>query len=88
MRKSISLALVIVMMLSMFIFAIPASAATVDNGVRGQEHVEALYFGSSKPNIDGYVSEAEWGEATVFVDGVKAATKDETRQFSRFVYSR
>ncbi len=42
--------------------AIPVNAHNADN----IEDVEAKYF-DVKPVIDGYISEAEWGEATVWV---------------------
>lgn len=87
MRKSLSLALVIAMMLSMFIFVLPASAAPVTVGTDEGEYIDAPYFASA-PTIDGFVTEAEWGEASVIVDAATAASKDDKEPYSRFIYWR
>ncbi len=88
MRKSLSLALAVVMLLSAMIFTIPASAATITEsaGTEG-EKVEAPYF-ESAPTIDGIVSEAEWGEASVRVEAFYAASKDDSEPSSRFIFWR
>ena len=41
-------------------FVLPVSAASAKN----IDYVQAQYF-TSAPTIDGYISEAEWGEYTV-----------------------
>lgn len=87
MRKSISLVLVIAMMLSMFVFAIPTSAATITQGSSDCDRVEAPYF-EVAPTIDGIVSVAEWGEASVHVEAYDAATKDDSEPYSRFIFWR
>lgn len=62
-----------------------AASATAEN----IEYVEAWYFEPGKePSVDGYISEAEWGEATFTVDASDCATKDDTEPFSRFLFWR
>ncbi len=84
MKKTISLVMIVAMLLSCVAFAIPASAkATAEN----IDYVDALYFDKA-PTIDGYISEAEWGEATVFVESYDCATIDDTTPYYNFFYNR
>ena len=83
MRKSISLVLVIAMLASALIFAIPTSAAPAVN----IDYVEAKYFAAA-PTIDGYISEAEWGEYTVMVEATDCETKDGESPYKCFLYWR
>ncbi len=62
MKKLLSLGLALLMIFAVVAGVIPANAA----GAANTEDVEAKYF-DVEPVIDGYISEAEWGEATVFV---------------------
>ncbi len=63
MKKLISMLIVAVMIVATFAAAIPAGAVF---GLPVQE-VEALYF-DAKPEIDGIVTDAEWGEPTAIAD--------------------
>ena len=88
MKKTISLVMVIVMLLSCMAFAIPASA--VENATTLIDEVEALYF-ENAPTIDGYITEAEWGEATVVVENWDYATTDDASKgaaYHKFFYNR
>ncbi|MBQ4066702.1 MAG: hypothetical protein IJD22_03550 [Clostridia bacterium] len=84
MKKTISLVLIAIMLLSCVAFAVPASAkATAENIA----YVDALYF-ETAPTIDGYVSEAEWGEATFTINALDCATIDDTTTWYEFFYNR
>ena len=83
MRKSISLVLVAVMLFAAIAVAIPTSAASAKN----IDYVEAQYF-TSAPTIDGYISEAEWGEYTVMVEATDCETKDGSSPWKFFLYWR
>lgn len=72
MKKLISLLIVTVMVFAAFEAVIPAAAV-----VGSVDTVEVPYF-DVKPTIDGIVSEAEWGESSVYVDRDDAATIDDT----------
>ena len=80
MKKLLSLLLVAIMLFACVAVAIPASAADwIDT-------VDALYF-DKKPYIDGYITEAEWGEPTTVVRQSDAVTvKDSNPGFNRFFY--
>ena len=84
MKKTISLVMVIAMLLSCVAFAVPASAKAKADNI---DYVDALYF-EKAPSVDGYISEAEWGEATVFVEALDCATIDDTTPYTRFFYNR
>lgn len=87
MKKTISLVLIAIMVLSCFIFAIPASALASAADI---EYVEALYF-ETAPTIDGYISEAEWGAPTfdLFADDcVNADDAAQGYRFHEFFYNR
>ena len=80
MKKLLSLLLVAIMLFACVALAIPASAAD------WIEEVEAYYF-DKKPYIDGYITEAEWGEPTTVVRQSDAVTvKDSNPGFNRFFY--
>lgn len=80
MKKILSMLLVTIMLFASIAAAIPANAATND-------YVEALYF-DKKPYIDGYITEAEWGESTVYVGQEDAATIGASSpKYNRFFYS-
>ena len=83
MRKSISLVLVAVMLFAAIAVAIPTSAASAKN----IDYVEAQYF-TSAPTIDGYISEAEWGEYTVMVEATDCETKNGSSPWKFFLYWR
>ncbi len=84
MKKAISFFLIVSMLLSCVVFALPASAlATAEN----IDYVEALYF-ETAPTIDGYISEEEWGEYNVFVEAWDCATVDDTTPYYNFFYNR
>ena len=84
MKKTLSLVMIVAMLLSCVAFAVPASAkATAEN----IDYVEALYF-EKAPTIDGYISEAEWGEATVYVESYDCATVDDKDPYYNFFYNR
>lgn len=81
MKKITSLLLVAVMMFALIAVAIPVSA------YEWIEEVEALYF-DQKPYIDGYITEAEWGEPTTVVTQADAATvSDSDPRYNRFFYN-
>ncbi len=84
MKKTISLVLVAIMLLSCVAFAIPASALATASAI---DYKEALYF-ETAPTIDGYISEAEWGQHTVFVEAWDCATIDDTTPYYNFFYNR
>ena len=87
MKKIISLLTVLVIVLTSVAAAIPAGAV---DGLPVAE-VEAPYF-DVKPTFDGIVSEAEWGEPTVWVDQQDAAQvifsedRPEASDFNTFFY--
>lgn len=84
MKKTISLVLVAVMLLSCIVLAIPASAkATAENIA----YVDALYF-ENAPTVDGYISEAEWGAPTFSITAYDCATIDDTTPWYEFFYNR
>ncbi len=83
MRKSISLVIVAVMLFAAIAVAIPTSAASAKN----IDYVQAQYF-TSAPTIDGYISEAEWGEYTVMVEATDCETKDGSSPWKFFLYWR
>ena len=64
-------------------FVLPVSAASAKN----IDYVEAQYF-TSAPTIDGYISEAEWGEYTVMVEATDCETKDGSSPWKFFLYWR
>lgn len=72
MKKIISLIMVISMMLSAISFLSINSMAEYLEGELGIDYVEAPYF-TSAPTIDGYVSEAEWGERLFYANSDDAA---------------
>ena len=84
MKKTISLVMVIAMLLSCVAFAVPASAKAKADNI---DYVDALYF-ENAPTVDGYISDAEWGEYSVFVEALDCATIDDTSPYSRFFYNR
>ncbi len=84
MKKTLSLVMVAAMLLSCVAFAIPASAKAKADNI---DYVDALYF-ENAPTVDGYISEAEWGEADVFVEALDCATIDDTIPYTRFFYNR
>ncbi len=63
MKRTLSMLIVAVMVLATFAAAIPASAVAY----LPIAEVEAPYF-DVKPNIDGYVTEAEWGYPSAIAD--------------------
>ena len=80
MKKIISLMLVSIMLFAGVAAAIPASA------VDWIEETDALYF-DKKPYIDGYITEAEWGEPTTVIRQSDAVTvKDSDPGYNRFFY--
>lgn len=86
MKKTLSLLLVVVMLLSAAVIAVPTSALASASDI---DYVEALYFEPGKrPTIDGYISTEEWGTATLTVEASDAATKDDTSPYSTFLYWR
>ncbi len=86
MRKFISLVMALAMIVSaMAVTAIGAGAEMLD-GEDGIDYVEALYF-ETAPTIDGYISEAEWGKATVHMQNDWCASKDDSEPyFNSFFY--
>ena len=86
MKKTLSLLLVIAMLLSAVVFAVPASALAEAADI---DYVQALYFEPGKrPTIDGYISPEEWGTATLTVEASDCATKDDNDPYSTFLYWR
>ncbi len=62
MKRLFALFLTLILVLPVFAWVLPVGAHNAAN----IEAVEAKYF-DVKPVIDGYISEAEWGEATVWM---------------------
>ena len=95
MRKFISLAMVLAMLVSvMSLTALTTSASYFDeegyeewpDGNTGYQCVEALYF-ENEPTIDGSISEAEWGESTVYMSSTEAASMaDNKPYYASFFY--
>ena len=85
MKKTITWVLLAAMLLSTVAMAIPANAW----GDRVfTDDVIALLF-TSPPTIDGYISEAEWGDVTVNVAKCDAATVESTSVVNnRFFYAK
>lgn len=81
MKKLISVALVAIMLFACVAAAIPVGADASDTA----QHVEAYYF-DTKPFIDGYVSEAEWGAPTFAVEQDAAAKKGDKAPASTSAY--
>ena len=80
MKKIVSMLIAAVMLIATFAAAIPVAAFD------GVEEVEALYF-DVKPNIDGIVTEEEWGTRTTYVDQKDAATIEDSNPVNnRFFY--
>ena len=84
MKKLISGILILSMLLSSVAFTVPVSAMAKADNI---DYVSALYFASA-PSVDGYISEAEWGESSVFVEALDCATIDDTVPYTRFFYNR
>lgn len=84
MKKTISLVLIAIMLLSCVAFAVPASAKATASNI---DYKEALYF-EKAPTIDGYVSEAEWGAETFSVTAWDCATTDDTTPWYEFFYNK
>ncbi len=72
------------MLLSCVAFALPASALATAEYI---DYKQALYF-ETAPTIDGYISEAEWGQHTVFVEAWDCATVDDSQPYYNFFYNR
>ncbi|MDD6095043.1 MAG: hypothetical protein PUC29_04795 [Clostridia bacterium] len=86
MKKTLSLLLVIAMLMSAIVIAIPAGAAATAEEI---DYVDALYFEPGKqPTIDGFISTAEWGSASIRVEATDCATKDDTSPYNRFLFWR
>ena len=80
MKKLVSMLIAAIMLVAAISAAIPVSA------FEGVEEVEALYF-DVKPNIDGIVTEAEWGPYTTYVSQADAATIEDSQPVNnRFFY--
>ena len=73
----------IVLLIASSAFVLPASAAKAKN----IDYVEAQYFAAA-PTIDGYISEAEWGEYTVLVEATDCETKNGSSPWKFFLYWR
>ncbi len=84
MKKIISIIMTVAMLLSCVVFALPASALATASAI---DYKEALYF-ETAPTIDGYISEAEWGQHTVFVEAWDCATVDDIAPYYNFFYNR
>ncbi|MBE6587798.1 MAG: hypothetical protein E7647_05220 [Ruminococcaceae bacterium] len=84
MKKTISLVLIAIMLLSCVAFAVPASAKATAQNIA---YVDALYF-ENAPTIDGYISEAEWGESTFSITAWDCATTDDTSPWYEFFYNK
>lgn len=83
MKKLLSLGLALLMVFAVVAGVIPVGAAGADN----IDEVEAKYF-DVKPVIDGYISEAEWGEATVWVKQSETTKPGDTSPYpNRFFYN-
>ncbi len=66
-----------------------APAVSAEATAEDIDYVDALYFEpDSRPSVDGFISEAEWGTASVFVEAADCATKDDTTPYNRFLYWR
>ncbi len=82
MKKIISTFVVCAMLLSLSTALAYTSNAKADY----IDYVDALYF-TSEPNLDGIITEAEWGSPTVTVDGWDATTLyDKDPYMNRFFY--
>ncbi len=81
MKKIVSL-LIVALMLTATLSMTFTSSAKADY----IDYVEALYF-ETAPNIDGYITTAEWGEATFSVDSDDAVTKDDTDPYMNRYFS-
>lgn len=94
MRKIISL----IMALAMIITAVSAMTITASANATwsgeptwggddetGIDYVEALYF-ENEPTIDGFVSEAEWGERTIEMYSEQCAMGTSTPYYNSFFY--
>jgi hypothetical protein len=87
MKKIISAVMTLAMLLSIVAMAIPASASVdVAHTADYIDYVEAYYF-STAPKIDGVITTDEWGEPSVEVDSVNAATKDDKDPNNLFFYA-
>ena len=84
MKRIISFVTVIAMLLSCMAFTVPVSARAIADDI---DYVDALYF-ENAPTVDGYISDAEWGEYSVFVEALDCATIDDNSPYSRFFYNR
>ncbi len=96
MKQLISVILTIAMIASaLSVMAITSNAIAYGNGYSswygnddgtGIDYVEALYF-ENEPTIDGYVTEAEWGERTIEMYSEELGTADECEPYySSFFY--
>lgn len=83
MKRLSALFLSLIMIFPLITGILPANAAYAEN----IDEVEAKYF-DVKPVIDGYISEAEWGEATVWSRQNFATTVGDTTPYpNRFFYN-
>ena len=84
MKKFLALALVLAMALSVAV--IPTSADEGTN-ITGQSNMEvtAYAFGTA-PNIDGEISEAEWGKSVVIADSTTANNDQSTAKSANNTY--
>ena len=81
MKKLISVIAAAAIVFTLFQFVSPSFAS-------GEiDEAEALYF-DVKPEIDGIVTDAEWGEPTVLVDRRDAASTEDTEPVNNRFFMR
>ncbi len=86
MRKIISLMMVLAMLVSAVAVTTFGASAEMLDGKEGIDYVDALYF-ETAPTIDGYITEAEWGEATLELRANWCATPASTKPlYNSFFY--
>lgn len=86
MRKFISLMMVLAMLVSAMAATTVMAGAEMLDGDEGIDYVEAYYF-TAAPTIDGYITEAEWGEVTVELQHDWCATLDDSKPvYNSFFY--
>jgi len=83
MKRMISYLLAAVMIVTSVYYAVPVNAAVAEN----IDYQNALFF-TSPPEIDGYISEAEWGEASFTVEMWDCANVDDVIPYYNFFYNR
>ncbi len=84
MKRSITAILLLSLLWALLPHAVFAAATAEDI-----DYIDALFFEpGSTPTVDGFITEAEWGEPSFTVEASDCATRDDSTPYSRFLFWR